>query len=202
MHHSPTVFIKRRRSVRRYRPDPVPESIIRDILDCARLAPTARNRQPWLIGATNDKNLLSNLAKIAETGRFIEQCSVCFSVFTLSDEKYFLEDGVAATMNILTTASAHELGACWIAGDKKEYAAEVRDLLDVPPEYTLISLVAAGYPAQEPAPYKRSLEEVTFWNRYTNDSDSAVLKDSNEKSSVSPLSTIRRKVRKLLLKYF
>jgi len=39
--------IKRRRSIRKYRPDPVPREIIEDIVDCGRLAPSARNDQPW-----------------------------------------------------------------------------------------------------------------------------------------------------------
>lgn len=167
MHHSPTASIKRRRSVRRYLDDPVTESIIRDILDCARLAPTARNVQPWLIGAVTDGELRDQIAKLAEYGKFISQSPVCFTVFTVSDEKYFLEDGCAATMNILNAASAHGLATCWVAGDKKEYGATIRDLLGVPEDYGLVSLISCGYSDDKPDPSKKSLEEVSFRNTYT-----------------------------------
>lgn len=166
MHHMPTKFIKSRRSIRRFRMDPVPEEIIRDILECGSLAPTARNAQPWLLGAVTNQEIRHRLSDLAETGRFIRESPVCFALFTVSDEKYYLEDGCAATMNIILAATAHGLATCWVAGDKKEYAAKVRDLLHVPREYTLISLIACGYPNEEPQSRKKPLEEVVFFDKY------------------------------------
>lgn len=166
MTHSSTQFIRSRRSIRRYRTDPVPEAVTLDILECARLAPTARNIQPWLIGAVTLQELRHRLSDLADHGGFIRDSPVCFAVFALAREKYFLEDGCAATMNILLGARAHGLGACWVAGDKKEYAGKVRELLQVPEDYTLVSLVACGYPDEEPRPSKKALEEVTFREKY------------------------------------
>ena len=166
MLHSPTELIRSRRSIRRYRPDPIPERVIRDILECGHLAPTARNVQPWLLGAVTQPELRHRLSDLADHGRFIRESPVCFAVFTLKGEKYYLEDGCAATMNILLAAAAHRIGACWIAGDKKEYAERVRELLNVPGTYALISLVACGYPAEEPNPLKKSAEEVVFYDKY------------------------------------
>ena len=166
MHHSPAEFIKSRRSVRRFRLDPVPEEIIRDILECGSLAPTARNIQPWLLGAVTRPELRHRLSDLAEYGRFIRESPVCFAVFTLGEEKYYLEDGCAATMNILLAAAAHRLGACWVAGDKKEYGPKVQELLGVGPEYKLVSLIACGYPDENPKPKKKRPEEVTFRDRY------------------------------------
>ncbi len=167
MHHmNPAKFIKERRSHRRYRADPVAEEIIRDILDCGRLAPTARNIQPWLLGAVTDRELRRSLAELAEHGKFIADAPVCFTVFSRADEKYFMEDGCAATMTIILGASANGLGTCWVAGHKKDYADDIRKLLGVPQGYTLISLIAAGYADDDPMPGKKSVEEVTFFNRY------------------------------------
>jgi nitroreductase len=166
MHHMPTKIIKQRRSVRRYKADPVPEEVIRDVLDCARLAPTARNKQPWLIGAVTDPELRGEIAHLADHGRFIDQAPVCFAVFSLKKEKYYLEDAVAATMNILTAASAHGLSACWVAGDKKRYGKKVAALLGIPRGYGLVTLVACGYSDDTPSPAKKRLEEMSFVNKY------------------------------------
>lgn len=160
-----TDLIKERRSIRAYNDDEVPEYVIDDVLDCARLAPTARNVQPWLFGAVTDKKLLQELGGLSDTGPFIADAGACFPVFCLRDEKYFLEDGCAAVMNIILACEAHGLGTCWVAGDKKPYAEDVRRLLKVGEEYTLIALIPAGYPADKPkGKPKKALEEVSFKN--------------------------------------
>jgi nitroreductase len=161
-----TKVIKSRCSVRKYAKEPVPEDLITDILECGRLAPSANNLQPWLIGAAQDRKLLRQIADATDHGRFIADAAVCFSVFCERGQKYYLEDGCAATMNILTACQAHGLGACWIAGDKKHYSEEIRLLLNVPEAYTLVALVPAGFPMEkEPQKEKKTLREVTFRDR-------------------------------------
>lgn len=160
------VIIKNRRSIRSYQPKPLEPGVIDEILDCARLAPTAINIQPWLIGCVTDQKLLGRLAELADHGRFIKDCAACFAVFCEKDKKYYLEDGCAATMNILYAAASRGVGTCWIAGDKKEYADQVRDLLKVPGNYTLVSLISAGYAAGIPHPEKKPVDQVTFKNTY------------------------------------
>lgn len=156
--------IKNRRSVRKYQDRPIPDDIINDLLDCARLAPTAINIQPWLIGCVTDKTLLERLANLADHGRFIKGSAACFAVFCEKGQKYYLEDGCAATMNIITAAAARGIGTCWVAGDKKEYVEPVRRLLNVPEKYTLVALIPAGYPDEAPKKDKKMLEAVSFRN--------------------------------------
>ena len=70
-------------------------------------------------------------------------------------------------MNIIHACQAHGLGSCWVAGDKKPYAEDVRKLLKAPEEYTLVALVPAGYPAENPkAKEKRPLKDVSFSNTF------------------------------------
>jgi len=158
--------IKRRRSIRRFEDRFIPEEIVREILDCARLSPTANNVQLWLFGAVTDSELREQISELADYGKFIKDCPVCFAVFVDSTTKYFLEDGCAATENILLACTAYGIGSCWVAGHKKGYAEPVRKLLNVPEPYTLVSLVAAGYSEQKPLPKKKCLEELTFFNTY------------------------------------
>ncbi len=136
-------------------------------MNCARLAPTAINIQPWLIGCAIDKALLKQLASTTDHGKFIAGAAACFVVFCEKGQKYYLEDGCAATMNIIYSCAAKGIGTCWVAGDKKAYADDVRKLLDVPGKYTLVSLVPAGYPAEQPKPLKKEKDDVTFIDRYS-----------------------------------
>ncbi|MEK7753299.1 MAG: nitroreductase family protein, partial [Acidobacteriota bacterium] len=66
----------------------------------------------------------------------------------------------------LLAAHAHGLGACWIAGDKKPYADAVRKLLGAPDGFNLVSLIALGYPGEQPVREKRPLDDVLHWEKY------------------------------------
>jgi len=157
--------LKTRRSVRAYEPTPIPRPVIEDIVDCGRLAATAVNHQPWLFVAVEDRDVRRRIAAITDYGKFIADSPVCVVVFCRA-VKYYLEDGSAATQNILNAATAHGLGSCWVAGDKKAYASKIAELLSVPAELKLVSLVAIGHAAERPDPPKKPLSEVLRWNRY------------------------------------
>jgi nitroreductase len=72
----------------------------------------------------------------------------------------------AATENILLAARAHGLGSCWVAGDKKPYAAEICPLAGAPQGYRLVSLIPIGYLAESPEKSKRPLSDVLHWEKY------------------------------------
>ncbi len=158
--------IKTRRSVRSYKDTPVPDELIEDLVDCGRLAATGRGEQPWEFIAVTGASTREKLAALATSGKFIEQAPLCIAVFC-EDTTYFLEDGSAATQNILVAARAHGLGSCWVAGDKKDYAPDVQKLLGVPETHRLVALIAVGYPTEPPAPKsKRPIEEVLHQERW------------------------------------
>lgn len=157
--------LKTRRCVRSYKPGAIDRSVIEDIVDSGRLAATAMNIQPWAFVAVTDPDMLKRVADIAEYGKFIAEASCCIVVFC-EDVKYFIEDGAAATMNILLAARAHGLGSCWVAGDKKEYAPRIRELLGVPENYRLLSLIPIGNTKSTPTPKKKTLSEVLHWERF------------------------------------
>ena len=157
--------MKTRRSIREYQDKPMPKEVIEDIVDCGRLAATAINIQPWRFVIVQDAAMRQEIADTTDHGKFIAQAPVCIVVFS-EDTKYYLEDGSAATQNILNAARAHGLGTCWVAGDKKPYASKIGGMLGVPTEYKLVALISLGYPAQEPSPTKKPLSEVLHWERY------------------------------------
>ena len=158
-------MLKTRRAVRAYTSEPVPKKTIEDIVDCGRLAATAINIQPWEFVVVTDHALRHRLAETTEHGKFIVNAPVCVVVLC-SDTQYYLEDGSAATQNILLAARAHGLGACWVAGDKKSYATEICRLVGAPQGFKLVSLIPIGYPAESPEKPKRPLSAVLHWEKY------------------------------------
>jgi len=161
-------IIKKRRSIREYKDKPIPKQALEKMVDAARLAPTARNVQPWEFIVVTEPSTLTKLGELAENGRFLAQAKACIAVFS-SDTKYYLEDGCAATENILLAAASLDIGSCWVAGDKKPYCSEVSKLLNVPATFKLISLISLGYPPSEKGfrvAEKRSLSEVIHWERF------------------------------------
>ncbi len=161
-----TTIIKSRHSVRKYKPDTVDDNVIRDVLECARHAPTAMNLQPWLFGIVREKSLLEKIADLTDHGKFIAGAAICIAVFGEKKAKYYLEDCCAATETIILALQAYGVGSCWVAGEKKEYAEAVRKILDVPDGYTLVSLVPAGFPAEITLQKKKDLDDITFFGKY------------------------------------
>ena len=157
--------LKERRSVRKYQKKEIPREVIEEIIDCARLAPTAINIQPWEFIVITEEKRRKEIAEMTDYGKFIKDAPVCIAVFC-KDTKYYLEDGSAATTYILLAAKAFGLGSCWIAGDKKFYAEKIRKYLDVPEGYKLISLISIGYPEETPSPPKRPLKDVLHWEKW------------------------------------
>ncbi len=158
--------ITRRVSVRVYDKRTIDRNIIEKLVDAGRRAPTARKVEPWEFVVIENKDVLARISEMAPNGSFIKDAVCCIAVFC-QDTRYYLEDGVAATENILLAASDLGLGACWIAGDKKDYVRDVSDLLAVPEGIRLISLISLGYADTIPEQTrKRSLEEVIHWGKY------------------------------------
>jgi len=157
--------LKTRRSVRVYTGKPIPKQILEDIVDCGRLAASAINIQPWEFVVVTKPEMLRKVAEVTDHGKFIADAGACIAVITQAT-KYYLEDGSAATQNMLVAAHAHGVGSCWVAGDKKPYAPEVCRILGVPEGYKLVSLIALGYAAESPQKAKRPLADVLHWEKY------------------------------------
>lgn len=160
--------IKTRRSIRRYKDIPVAKQAIESIVDAARYAPTARDVQPWVFIAVTQKEHLRELGRLADHGPFIADCAACIAVFC-EDTKYYLEDGSAATQNIMLAARSFGIGSCWVAGDKKPYAYQIARILAVPAEYRLVSLVSLGYPSSEEEfsdKPRKQLQDLLRWEKF------------------------------------
>lgn len=154
--------LKTRRSIRAYTAQPVERKIIEEIVDCARLAPTAMNDQPWDFVVITEKAALASIPPLLGHAEYV--ASSAFTVLVLARQtQYAVEDCCAATENLLIAAAAQGLGSCWVAGTQQAYAPAVAKAFGAPEDRQLIAIIAFGYPAETPAIEKRSLADVIHW---------------------------------------
>lgn len=162
--------IKNRRSVRRFKPDPVPGELLKKVLEAARWAPSAGNVQPWKFFVVTSPAKKEALAAAALGQRFVAEAPVVVVVCALlrkaagaygarGKELYCLQDTAAATQNMLLMATALGLGGCWVGAFREE---EVKKALGLEGDVRPVALVPLGYPQAVPSPPPRlPLEEIT-----------------------------------------
>lgn len=158
--------LRTRRSCRKFADREVDPGLVEQVVEAGRLAATARNEQPWEFVAVTDADARRRIADATDHGPFIADAPVCI-VILAADTKYYLEDGSAATQNLLVAAHALGLAACWVAGDKKPYAGRILEEVAAPEHMRLVSMVALGYAEGDlPEPEKRPLLEVLHWEKF------------------------------------
>lgn len=158
--------IKTRRSVRKYLKKEIPNEILMDILDCARLAPSAHNRQSWRFVVVTDEDIKAKLTEITKYGKFIKDAYAVIAVFCDKTSTYAVEDGAAATENIILSSWHYGIGTCWIGSYRREHSQETQEILNCPDSHELVTLVTLGYPDEKPERKKKSLEEIVSFNSF------------------------------------
>ena len=158
-------ILRTRRSIRNYIAEPVERRTIEEIIDCARLAPTAMNDQPWDFVVLTAKEDLLSIPPVLGHAEFI--AGAAFAVLVLAREaNCAIEDCAAATENLLIAAAAHGIGSCWVAGSNQPYGPAVVKAFGAPEDRQLIAIVSFGYPAENPQIEKRTLADVLHWHRF------------------------------------
>ncbi|MBN1247223.1 MAG: nitroreductase family protein [Anaerolineae bacterium] len=166
-------LIKTRRSVRAYKPDPVEASQLDQILEAARWAPTAANRQPFRVMVIKTAGREAELGRIYERNWFVEAplvlcvCGVEAEGWVRRyDGKSYLDVDAAIVMDhIVLAATALGLGTCWIAAFDPEAASEV---LALPPDVEPIIFTPLGVPDDRPGIKRRkALEDIVKYDTWS-----------------------------------
>ncbi len=158
--------IKTRRSVRKYLKKEIPNEILMDILDCARLAPSAHNLQPWRFVVVTDEKTKAKLTEITRYGKFIKDAYAIIAVFCDKTSDFIFEDGSAATENIALAAWNYGIGTCWIGSFRRGHSKETQDLLNCPDTHELVTMITLGYADEKPVRKKKTLEEVISFESF------------------------------------
>jgi nitroreductase len=149
-----------RRSIRKYKAEPVPEKVRIALLTCAMSAPSASNRQPWQFVVINDRSTLNEVSKLNIYYEMLKDASfaiaVCGDLQADQNNGFWVQDCSAATQNILIVAQAKGLGAVWLGIYPNEYRVSgIRKHLALPEHIIPLSVVAIGYPAEKKPPSNR-----------------------------------------------
>jgi len=164
-------LIKRRYSVRAYKTDAVPAELLDQVLDAARLAPTAANRQPFRLLVVTTQGKEAELKRVYRADWFsqppivIGVCAVPGEAWSRSDGHNYAEVDAAIVMDHITLAAADlGLGTCWIGAFDPSAAREVFCLPDgVEP----VAFTPLGYPADIAAGKKRkAIEDLVKYDKW------------------------------------
>lgn len=167
-------IVRSRRSIRRYRPDPVPREMIESCIEAARYAPTTCNTQGWrfVVAEGGLKRELAGKAlgglvvpnKWAENAPVIVVLAIDLNILThrigagIKGIDYHLLDAGIAGEHLVLRAAELGLGTCWIGWFDKKV---VKKLLELPAGWDVAALIALGFPDEEPGERKRRpLDEI------------------------------------------
>ncbi|MFC1926860.1 nitroreductase family protein [Chloroflexota bacterium] len=164
-------LIEKRYSVRSYKPDPVEDYKIQRILEAARLAPTAANKQPFRLILINTAERGDELSRVYGKPWFTQAplvicaCGIPARAWKRRDGKVYCDVDVAIAMDHLVLAAADlGLGTCWIADFDPVVAREV---LRLPDDIEPIAFTPIGYPNDEPGLKKRRpVAELVNYGRW------------------------------------
>lgn len=160
--------IKSRRSIRKYKRDAVPQDLVLKVLEAGRWAPSAGNSQPWEFIVLRNEEVKKRVADATTHGKFLKEAPIGIAV--VIDPKastHPVEDGAAATQNILLAAHALGLGACWIGSHGSVYEEKVKKILGIPQGKRLLSLISIGFPAESPSGFRKELAQMTYRDSYS-----------------------------------
>jgi nitroreductase len=160
-------LIKERRSVREYSGKKIGKEVLEDMVDCARLAPSSRNIQPWYFVVITEEAMLSKISELPVLGSpFIKNAAACIAICGKMDVKRHIEDCCLAAENIMLAAKAHGIGSCYVAALNKD-VDEAAKLIGTPGGYEIVCFISLGYPKNDTAPPKKKpLKEVIVWEKF------------------------------------
>jgi len=159
--------IKTRRSIRRYRKEPVPEGMLEQILEAGRWAPSAGNSQPWRFIVIKDEKVRTKLAEVATYGKFLADAPLGIAVVIDPEiSSHPVEDGAISTQNMLLAAHSLGLGACWIGSYGSAYEENAKRILKIPDDMRLLSIISLGFPMESRRSSRKGLGQLVFIDYY------------------------------------
>ncbi len=163
--------IRNRRSVRSYSEKPVEREKIERLLEAARLAPSASNRQEWRFIVVTDPERRAALSKAANNQTFVAQAPVVIAACAETEghvmrcgQPCYPIDVAIAIDHMTLQAVAEGLGTCWIGAF---YEQPAKEILGIPEEIRVVELLTVGYPANPPGRLTRlPIEKIVHWETW------------------------------------
>jgi len=173
-------IIQKRRSVRNFKDNHVDQEIILSIIEAARLSPSACNAQPWRFVVVTEKSLIKEIVDKGLGGVVPNKWATSAPVIIVGCAQlnlltHYIGESVKgihyhqidlgiAMEHLVLRATEIGLGTCWIGWFKEK---KIKNILHIPKDWKIISLLALGYPQEEGSSYtsRLNLNEILFFNR-------------------------------------
>jgi nitroreductase len=152
-------------AVRGYQRTPVPEPLIRRIVEAGRLTGSGMNGQPWHFVVIRDADTLRRLGAVAPSGPYVAEAPLAIVVAT-DKSRFAVSDASRAIQSMLLTAWAEGVGSNWVGFGGLD---RVKPLLDIPADLDVLAILPFGYPARAVGQGKKQrkpLREVAHIERY------------------------------------
>ena len=152
-------------AVRRYLDRPVPEAVIRKIVEAGRLTGSAMNLQPWHFIVIQDRDTLRRLGALARSGPYIAQAPLAI-VVTVDKTGYAVSDASRAIHSMLLVAWSEGVGSNWVGFGGLD---KIKAPLDIPAGHDVLAILPFGYPARAVGKGKKrrkALREVAHLEKY------------------------------------
>jgi nitroreductase len=156
-------LLRKRRSIRKFKSDEIAPEVVQTLIEAALRAPSSRGINPWEFVAVKDPDLLIKLSKAKQHGsEFLKNAPLAIVVCadgTKSD--VWIEDCSIAAIIIQLTALSLGLGSCWAQIRNRQHDYEktaesyLQELLDLPEQTKVLSILGIGYPAEKKTPVSK-----------------------------------------------
>ena len=172
--------IEKRRSIRKYKGDPIPEEKLNKILEAARIAPSWSNLQCWKYIVVKDEDIKKALtdalpsrnpvkkafsqAPIIIVGCADPERSGYIGSQRIGDKQWHILDLGISMQQLVLAATNEGLGTCWVCWFSEK---GIKDILKIPENIDVVALTPLGYPDEEPkAKRRKSTEEIVYYGKY------------------------------------
>lgn len=167
--------IKGRASVRKYKPDAVPDAVLKELIEAATQAPSSGNVQDWeyvIVKTPEGKNALAkaafNQSFVSNAPCVIVVCSDIERISKAYGERgkalYSIQNTSAAIQNLMLAAWDKGLGTCWLGAFNEE---AVKGAVVMPTNVRPLAIITLGYPAERPSkPRRRPTDKTVHWETF------------------------------------
>ena len=152
-------------AVRSFKDTPIPEPIVRQIVEAGRLTASSQNGQPWHFIVIRDKETLRRLGQLVRTGPYISQAPLAI-VVAMDRSPFAVSDGSRAIQDMILAAWSQGIGSNWVGFSNLQV---VNPLLGIPEEVSVLAILPFGYPAEaigKGQKKRKPLSEVAYNERW------------------------------------
>jgi nitroreductase len=157
--------IHSRIAIRDFRPEAIPEAVIKKILEAGRQAHSQRNRQPWRFVVVQNRDTIQQLGALASSGPYIAKAPLAIAVAIEGAKNPYI-DATRAVECLMLAAWSEGIGSCWVGGIDRP---KVKALLGIPEDAELVTVIPFGYPTDAEKAQKKvrkRLGKIAFSEQY------------------------------------